>query len=262
MALHCVFDDYDVGGFARVAADFGQDKFGYVVTPNVDHLIRCNDDANFRALYKEAAYVLLDSRFLSHLFRMFKGLDLRVCAGSDLTEQLFARVIAPHDRMVLIGGTEEQAAKMIERYSLEGFSHYNPPMGFAKDPRAVDQCVDYIEARSPFRFCFLAVGSPQQEMLAQKLKERNIARGMALCVGASIDFLTGIERRAPVWMRNFGIEWVYRLLQNPNRMARRYLVRGPRIFSMLPAMRIRVRHVCGPAERAPATVPIQVETGL
>jgi exopolysaccharide biosynthesis WecB/TagA/CpsF family protein len=261
MSLQCVFDDYDVSGFVRVAADFGQDRFGYVVTPNVDHLIRCHDDVHFRSLYQEAAYVLLDSRFLSHLFRVAKGLRMRVCAGSDLTEQLFARVIAPHDRVILIGGSEEQAAKMVKRYGLESFSHYNPPMGFAKDPQAVQVCVDYIEARSPFRFCFLAVGSPQQEMLAQRLKSRNTARGMALCVGASIDFLTGVERRAPVWMRNFGIEWLFRLLQNPRRMARRYLVRGPRVFSLLPATRVRVRRLIVPIERAPRTVPISVETG-
>ncbi len=260
MSLQCVFDDYDVNGFVRVAADFGHDRFGFVVTPNVDHLIRAHDDANFRALYAEAAYVLLDSRFLSHLFRIIKGLRVRVCAGSDLTAQLFSRVIIPHDPVVLIGGTAEQAAKMIKRYGLENFSHYNPPMGFAKDPDAVQACVDFIEARSPFRFCFLAVGSPQQEMLAQRLKSRNIARGMALCVGASIDFLTGVERRAPVWMQNSGIEWFFRLLQNPRRMARRYLVRGPRVFSLLPGTRVRVRSFNIPTDRGPRTVPISVKS--
>src|SRR5277367_5661188 len=82
MALSYILDDYDLEGFLQVAAAFGTAGFGYVVTPNVDHLIRFHDDPGFRALYAEAAYVLLDSRFLSHLFRVTKGLHVRVCTGS------------------------------------------------------------------------------------------------------------------------------------------------------------------------------------
>ncbi len=65
------------------------------------------------------------------------------------------------------------------------------------------------------------------------LRERGQARGLALCVGASINFLTGDERRAPGWMQRLGIEWLYRLLQDPRRLAARYLLRGPRVFGLL-----------------------------
>jgi UDP-N-acetyl-D-mannosaminuronic acid transferase (WecB/TagA/CpsF family) len=98
-----------------------------------------------------------------------------------------------------------------------------------------------IESHSPFRFCFIAVGSPQQEMLAQRLQARGIARGLALCVGGSINFLTGLERRAPRWMRRLGFEWFFRLLQSPGRMTWRYLIRGPRIFALLPRIEIELR---------------------
>jgi len=94
---------------------------------------------------------------------------------------------------------------------------------------------------SPFRFCFLVIGSPQQEMIAQKLKERGIARGLALCVGAAINFLTGIETRAPLWMQQAGLEWLYRLSRDPRRLWRRYLVRGPKIFLLLWRIELRVR---------------------
>jgi UDP-N-acetyl-D-mannosaminuronic acid transferase (WecB/TagA/CpsF family) len=87
----------------------------------------------------------------------------------------------------------------------------------------------------------LAIGSPQQEIIAQRLKERGIARGLALCVGASINFLTGIEKRAPLWMREAGLEWLYRLTKNPRRLWKRYLVRGPKIFLFLWRIEIRVR---------------------
>jgi hypothetical protein len=120
-------------------------------------------------------------------------------------------------------------------------------MGFMRDPAEVTACLDFIEAHSPFRFCFLALGSPQQEKLAQALKARGLARGLALCIGASINFLTGEERRAPRWMRRSGLEWSYRLMLAPRRMAHRYLVRGPRVFGLLRHAEIVVRR--------PAVVP-------
>ncbi len=241
MSVTCTIDDYDVEGFLRLAADFDASKFGYAVTPNVDHLIRYHDDPNFRALYADASYVLLDSRFLSHVFLLSKRLRVRVCTGSDLTAELFARVIAPDDKIVLIGCSSEQARSLTDRFGLKAFHHYNPPMGFIRDPQQVDACVRFVEAHSPFRFCFLAVGAPQQEMLAQALKTRGIARGLALCIGASVNFLTGIERRAPRWMQRMGMEFIFRLAQDPSRLAKRYLVRGPRVFSLLPLTTFLVR---------------------
>jgi exopolysaccharide biosynthesis WecB/TagA/CpsF family protein len=241
MTLPYLLDDYDVAGFLRVAAAFGQDRFAYVVTPNVDHLIRYHEDPSFRALYADAGYVLLDSQFLSNIFRPIKGIRVRVCTGSDLTENLFERVIAPADRIVLIGGSDEQAGLLADRYGLTDLKHFNPPMGFIRDPQAVEECVRFIEAQSPFRFCFLAVGAPQQEALAQIVKSRGIARGMAFCIGASVNFMSGVERRAPMWMRRLGMEWVFRLAMNPGRLAKRYLVRGPRVFLLLGQTDIQVR---------------------
>src|SRR5580700_8234487 len=78
--------DYDLTGFADVAAGFGSEKFAFVVSPNVDHLIRFCDDEAFRALYAEAGFILNDSRFLSRIVSFAKGVQLRVCTGSDLTE--------------------------------------------------------------------------------------------------------------------------------------------------------------------------------
>src|SRR5271165_1341231 len=166
MDLQYPIDNYNLDEFTSVAADFGQNDFGFVVTPNVDHLIRYHDDPSFRAQYAAATYVLLDSRFLSHVFRITKGVSVKVCPGSDLTARLFDRVIASDDRIVLIGCSDEQAHQLATRYRLTQLKHYNPPMGFLRDPQAVEQCLQFVEANSPFRFCFLAVGAPQQETLA------------------------------------------------------------------------------------------------
>lgn len=235
------FDNHDLDSFSSVIEEFGTDRFGYVVTPNTDHLIRLTEDEELRRVYAQATYIVLDSRFVALALRVLRGIRLPVCAGSDLTERLLTRGVAAEDRVILIGGTAAQARQISERFGLRKLAHHNPPMGFIHDPLAVDECLQFIESHSPFRFCLVAVGSPQQELIAQRLHQRGHARGLALCVGASIDFLTGVERRAPRWMRWCGLEWLHRLLVNPRRLAYRYLVRGPRIFPLLQRSHVQLR---------------------
>jgi exopolysaccharide biosynthesis WecB/TagA/CpsF family protein len=170
-----------------------------------------------------------------------KGLQVPVCTGSDLTARLITSVSQPDDRLILIGGSTEQAAILREKFGLTNLVHMNPPMGFIDDPLAVTKVLEFIEQHSPFRFCLLAVGCPRQEIIAQRLKQRGIARGLALCIGASVDFLTGKERRAPRIFQRLGVEWVFRLLQSPGRLGSRYLVRGPRVFNVLRRVEIKLR---------------------
>jgi len=241
MSLVLNLDDYDLDEALKAVAAFGSDRYGYVVTPNADHVIRYYQDTQFRASYAQAAYVLLDSRFIAHTVGLIKRQVLRVCLGSDLTTAVLSTVVDPLDVTILVGGTPVQAQILRERFGLKAFHHIAPPMKFIRDPVAVENCLRQIEAVGPFRFCFLAIGSPQQEIIAQKLKERGTSRGLALCVGAAVDFLTGNEKRAPRWMQQAGLEWLFRLLQNPKRMARRYLIRGPAIFPLLWRVELRVR---------------------
>jgi exopolysaccharide biosynthesis WecB/TagA/CpsF family protein len=175
------------------------------------------------------------------VFRTLRGDQAPVCTGSDLAERLLARVIQPQDRVVLIGAKESQARKLEQLYGLRNLHHFNPPIGFADDPVAVEECLTYIERQSPFRFCLLAVGTPRQEMMAQALRARGVARGLTLCVGAAINFLTGGERRAPLWIQRLGFEWLYRLVTQPARLGHRYLIRGPRVFPLIPNTRLTMR---------------------
>lgn len=234
-------DDYNLEEALKLVAMFGNERYGYVVTPNVDHVIRHYHDNHFRSLYAQATYVLLDSRFLAHTVGLVKRQVLRVCLGSDLTTAVLESVIKPLDDAVLVGATADQAQFLRERYGLKALHHIDPPMNFIHDPAAVETCLQQIESLGSFRFCFLAIGSPQQEILAQKLKERGKVRGLALCIGAAINFLTGIEQRAPHWMQEAGLEWLYRLTRDPRRLWKRYLVRGPKIFMLLPRIELRVR---------------------
>lgn len=243
-------DDYELREARAIVTAFGSERFGYVVTPNVDHVIRHYYDPEFRALYAQAAYVFLDSHFLAYVIGFLKRRRHRVSPGSDLTEAVMSSVIKPNDVAVMVGGSAEQAQELRARFGLKALHHIDPPMNFIHDEAAVESCLRAIEATSPFRFCFLAVGSPQQEIIAQKLKERGVARGLALCIGASINFITGMEKRAPPWIRKSGFEWLFRLIQNPKRLARRYLLRGPRIFLLLPHIELRLRR--------PISVPREV----
>ena len=103
-SIVCEIDDFDLTGFAAIAAGFGLYRYGYVVTPNVDHLLRYYEDPSFRALYSSATYVLLDSRVIALALRALKGKCFAVCPGSDLMVTLLSRVTSATDRIVLIGG--------------------------------------------------------------------------------------------------------------------------------------------------------------
>jgi len=234
-------DDYEVEEFASLAAQLPPDRYGYVVTPNVDHLVRYCLSERLRTLYAAASFVLLDSCFLARCVALTRRQRLRVCRGSDLTLRLLQQVCRSHERIVLFGATAAQARELAARFQLRGLRHVEAPMGFINRPEQLERCLADIEAAGPFRYCFLAVGSPQQEEIAYRLQQRGRARGLALCVGASVNFLTGVERRAPLRLQRWGLEWLFRLVQNPRRLARRYLVQSPRIFWLLPDLQFMPR---------------------
>ena len=153
-------------------------------------------------------------------------------AGSDLTASLFDRIIAPDDPVVVLGGSAETAAGLARATGCRASLHHNPPMGFERDPAALEAAIRFLEDH-PARFCFLAVGSPRQEWSRRRWSGAARPRGIGLCIGASLLFLTGAERRAPRAVQAAGLEWAWRLVQDPRRLARRYLVDSPRIVRLL-----------------------------
>jgi exopolysaccharide biosynthesis WecB/TagA/CpsF family protein len=102
-------------------------------------------------------------------------------------------------------------------------------MGFIRDEREVRRVIDFL-AESPSRFHFLAVGAPQSEIVAWHLRSERRATGLGLCIGASLNFLAGTEKRAPRWMREHRLEWVYRMIRQPRRIGARMLFAGPPII--------------------------------
>lgn len=211
----------------RATAD---SPYGYVVTPNVDHLVRLHQEnaADLWAIYDRAKYCTCDSRVVRRLARA-RGVELPLVAGSDLTTLMFERVIRAGDRVALIGGDAALLGELRQRFADLDFTQHIPPFGLRQDPAAIDRAAAFI-AETKARFTFIAVGSPQQEMIAARALDLPGATGTAFCIGASIDFLVGRQVRAPRLVQQLGLEWAHRLLSNPRRMWRRYLVEAPRIF--------------------------------
>jgi len=202
-----------------------------VVTPNVDHVIRVNDSPELLPLYREAEISVNDSRILNKVSRL-AGKNLgTVIPGSDLTNNLIEKLKDSDRAITVIGCRDESMAIIKEKYQLKNINHYNPPMGFINDEKEVAKCVDLLVKNSP-SIAFLAVGSPRQEILAGKAKKAG-AKGSALCIGASLMFLAGEEKRAPKIFQKLSLEWLFRLLQSPRRLAKRYLVDGFKIIPIL-----------------------------
>lgn len=206
--------------------------FAYIVTPNVDHVVRLSETklAELRAAYRDADLCVCDSRILALLAKA-RGIELTTVPGSDLTANLL-QDLSPGTLLAVIGGDAETCAHLQPHLpaGVELIQHI-PPMGLMRNEAALDACVDFAVS-SGARFTMLAVGSPQQEIIARRVAHRTGATGTALCIGASIDFLTGKAERAPRWMQLLALEWLHRLLSEPRRMWRRYLVDGPRVFGL------------------------------
>jgi exopolysaccharide biosynthesis WecB/TagA/CpsF family protein len=214
-----------------VVAESEKLQFGYVVTPNVAYVVDLHADPALRGpLYVAASLRLNDSRILE-LLAKWSGLSLPVSTGSDLTEDLFEQVITPDEDLTVIGGDASLIAELKARFGLKRLHWHDAPMGLARKPEAIAAAAAFVAAH-PARFVFICVGAPQELMVAKAVLERGDARGIGLCVGASLEFLTGRVARAPLWMQKARLEWLFRLMSEPRRLARRYLIEGPQILSI------------------------------
>ena len=226
------FADMDVSEAAAfLTARPASQPFGYVITPNADHLVRLHRRRELTPLYAAALLCLLDSRVVCRAARLFGLRAPRVAPGSDLTAHLL-RHLHPGERITIVGLRPDRLAALIARYRLSAPAHINPPFGFEHDPAALQEVVDFVLAH-PARFVFLAVGSPRQEILAAAIAATGRASGVGLCIGAGLEFLSGAAPRAPIWLQRVGLEWLHRLAHDPLRLARRYLLDCPVIFPLL-----------------------------
>jgi N-acetylglucosaminyldiphosphoundecaprenol N-acetyl-beta-D-mannosaminyltransferase len=216
---------------ARLRGVGANSPYSYVATPNVDHVVRLSRSADRAALinlYTGADLCVCDSRVLRMIAR-FHRIVLPVVPGSDLTARVMRDVVERGDLIAIVGADTALVADLAARFPNVSFAHHVPPMGLRHNAVAIREAARFV-AMTKARFTMLAVGSPQQEMIAAAVRQIPGATGTALCIGVSLDFLTGRQRRAPRWVQRLSLEWAHRLVAEPRRLARRYLVEGPRIF--------------------------------
>jgi exopolysaccharide biosynthesis WecB/TagA/CpsF family protein len=213
---------------ARVAA-MARGPYRYVVTPNVDHVIKLMDGRVEAEVYDGAALKICDSRILAHLARL-RGKALSVYPGSDLTADLLASPLADDLILGVFGPDRAAFDDLAARYPGRRFTFIEAPMLIPGTPgwiAAVDEA-----ARADWDVLLACISFPKQERFAHALGAAGRKAGVALCVGASVDFLTGRQQRAPRLYQQLSLEWLHRLMTQPRRMFRRYVIEGPAIFGL------------------------------
>ena len=204
---------------------------GVVVTPNIDHLMRLQKDEEFYKLYEMSDYRVCDSRIIFLLSKLF-------FPNTHLKEQITGSDFFPafcqyHDKnkdisIFLLGGSESSVEiaknKINERASRDIVSgSYSPPFGFEHSPEENQKIIDKINA-SKATVIAVGVGSPKQEKWIFSNKNKLVHAKIFLAIGATIEFESGSLKRAPKWMTTCGLEWTYRMAQEPKRLVKRYLV--------------------------------------
>lgn len=208
----------------------------YVVTPNVDHIVKLQKDEEFRRVYEDADLILADGMPLVVASKLLNKPIKEKVSGSDLFPELCELAAEKNYKVFFLGakeGVADLAAKnLVKKYSkLNVVGTYSPPFGFEKDEKENNKIIDMINA-SKAEILFVGVGAPKQEKWIYNNKER-LNVHISLAIGASFDFIAGNVKRAPIWMQKIGLEWFYRFLQEPKRMFKRYFVDDMMFFKIL-----------------------------
>jgi UDP-N-acetyl-D-mannosaminuronic acid transferase (WecB/TagA/CpsF family) len=214
--------------------------FSYVVTPNADHIERLWRIPGLRLVYQNAALCLLDSQLIYNLAGWLRLARPLPVTGADLTAFLLPELAGL--RVAVIGMQPASFNRLAALHPKIMLFHHNPPQGLLHNALAFAEAQKFAcETRAAVTF--LALGSPVQELLAHAIAAQRDAVGIGLCIGGALDFAAGTIPRAPLWMRRNGLEWFYRLIHDPLRLAKRYLLADPRVLLglLLAASRRRAR---------------------
>lgn len=204
-----------------------QNKNAYVVTPNVDHIVKLETNENLKASYADADLILTDGKPLVWASKLYRTPIKEKISGSDLFPKLCEYAAKNHYTMFFLGAKDGVAVKAAEKLrmqypGLEIVGCYSPAIGFEKNPEEIKKIAGMLHQAKP-HILILALGCPKQELFAHKFR-KILQVPVSLCLGASLDFAAGNVKRAPRWMANAGLEWLYRIYQEPKRMFKRYVL--------------------------------------
>lgn len=229
--LNVPFDSLDMQELKEAVFASSKRPFSYLVTPNVLHVVRADRSPCLTDVLRAAEYSVCDSQILRMLAKI-RGIRLELVRGSDFVEFLMENQNNKCGEKIhfgVIGSSADQIRQLKQKYTLSIVAHHVPPMGFIDMPDEMATAANFLR-NHPVDVWILALGMPQQEYLAKMVASETDCHGIALCVGASLDFLSGVENRAPKWMSSIGLEWLWRLLQDPLGKWQRYLLEAPRVF--------------------------------
>jgi exopolysaccharide biosynthesis WecB/TagA/CpsF family protein len=213
-------------------------KFGVVFTPNVDHLMKLQHDDEFFKAYQIAHYKLCDSKILIYASR-FLGTPIKEkISGSDFFPA-FYNYHRNNERIkiFLLGGNQGIAKRAQERINKKigrniVVAGHSPSFGFEDDEEECRQIIKMID-ESEATVLAIGVGAPKQEKWIYKYKDKLPKVNFFFAIGATIDFEAGNVKRAPKWMSDVGFEWLYRLLSEPQRLWKRYLIEDLPFFWLI-----------------------------
>ena len=210
----------------RVFDDLAGRRGGFLVTPNVD-ILRQLRRPSLRTLVERAHLVVADGMPVIWASRLAaRPLPERV-TGSSLVQSLTSRAASSGRTIFLLGGDPGIAERAAERLSsdhagLTVAGWHFPPFGFEKDPDAMLEIRATLAAASP-DIVFVGLGFPKQEQLILSLHEEFPEIWFVAC-GGGLTMAAGEVARAPGWAQRSGLEWTHRLVKEPRRLVRRYLV--------------------------------------
>lgn len=227
-----------------------KDLKGVIFTPNVDHLIKLQTDQQFYNLYNKADWVLCDSKIIK-IFSKFLSTNIKeVITGSDLFPDYCKQIasnISYNKRVFILGGTSKNILKKTIN-KLHSWSSYkyvvgghSPDFGFENNPKNIKMIIDMIK-NSKANVLAIGLGAPKQEKIVYQIIDDLPNIELVFAVGATIDFISGEVKRAPLWMRKFALEWLYRMLTNPKRLAKRYLIDDLPIFWLILKQKLGFYH--------------------
>lgn len=210
-------------------------KCSYVVTPNVDHIVRLEKDEELQKVYKNASLVLTDGKPLIWISKWYKTPIKEKISGSDLFPRVCQLAANKNYTIYLLGAAEgvadTAARNLMKKYpGLNIVGTYSPPFGFEKNEQEMNKIKTQIQDVHP-DILIVGLGCPKQEkFMYYHCKELGVPISFGL--GASIDFEAGNIKRAPKWMSNHGLEWLYRFSKEPKRLFKRYFVDDLKIIQV------------------------------
>jgi N-acetylglucosaminyldiphosphoundecaprenol N-acetyl-beta-D-mannosaminyltransferase len=211
-------------------------KGGTIYTPNVDHVVLAEHDESFHDAYARASLSLVDGTPLVWASKLLGSPLPEKVSGSDLLLPLMQLCAQRKYRVYLLGGApgvgSSAARKLLELHpALEIVGIDVPRVSMPPSRGELSSIWERISEAKP-DLVVVALGGHKQELFCD-LSLETLRPAVFVCVGAAMDFLVGVERRAPRWISRAGLEWLYRLVQDPKRLAARYLGRDPEFLLIL-----------------------------